>query len=293
MKKIEVILPCYNECNNIILLTHKILELDMYFNEISRVIVVDDGSTDDTKFALKKLQKEFKDKFSYVSLNKNEGKEYAIQLGLQCASDDYVIIMDADFQDTISSIEALSISMHFNHDMDAIAIVSINTASIIHSVFYPIFRQLTGINIPTNVRDMRIVHTSVIHEILNDYNPFFKAELERRGLKVGYLYRLTGSRRNGSSTFCFTKYCRYALDAILPLATLDKIYNFMLNIGVLFNLIIALIDTSLAMDMFILLIMIKDLLCERRFINEATVKEEIYRRKSQLQKVLCNCRKRR
>ena len=99
MDKITVAVPCYNE--------EPVLEL--FFKEVTAVaakmpqvefefLFIDDGSRDGT---LKKIM-ELSDRDSrvkYISFSRNFGKEAGIYAGLENASGDYVVIMDADLQD--------------------------------------------------------------------------------------------------------------------------------------------------------------------------------------------------
>ena len=99
MKKITVIVPCYNEEQS----------LHFFYEEMERVaaemkentfeyLFVDDGSKDRTLECIREL-KEKDEKVRYVSFSRNFGKEAAIYAGLSNASGDYVAIMDADLQD--------------------------------------------------------------------------------------------------------------------------------------------------------------------------------------------------
>lgn len=98
MKKITLIVPCYNE--------QEVVE--KFHEEASRVLAsiadhefhylfINDGSTDETLILLKKLAGLDK-RVSYLSLSRNFGKEAAMMAGLDYADGDAVIIMDADLQ---------------------------------------------------------------------------------------------------------------------------------------------------------------------------------------------------
>ena len=98
MKTLDVIVPSFNEEKNI----------SDFFKEISkelkpvdldwRIIFVNDGSKDNTLSIIKKLAAIHEEVF-YISFSKNFGKESALYAGLKKSTADYVIIMDADFQD--------------------------------------------------------------------------------------------------------------------------------------------------------------------------------------------------
>ncbi len=92
--KISIVIPCYNEENTIEKLLNKVLEVQLPENWKKEIIVVDDGSNDNTKNILKK----YKDKVKIIFKNKNEGKGAALKEGLKHATGDYILIQDADLE---------------------------------------------------------------------------------------------------------------------------------------------------------------------------------------------------
>ena len=101
MKLISIVVPCYNEQENIqsfyqeIMKVYQSLPKDSYELEI---IYVDDGSTDSTLLEIRKLTK-MSPIVKYLSLSRNFGKESALYAGLQHTKGDYTAVMDVDLQD--------------------------------------------------------------------------------------------------------------------------------------------------------------------------------------------------
>lgn len=92
-KTLSVVIPCYNEKDNILNLVKKVLEAPIDNKEI---IVVDDCSQDGTREI---LEKEIKPLVSKVIYHKqNGGKGAALRTGFQAATGDAVIIQDADLE---------------------------------------------------------------------------------------------------------------------------------------------------------------------------------------------------
>jgi glycosyltransferase involved in cell wall biosynthesis len=93
MKKLSVIVPCFNESKTIIKIIEKILD---FKNQPLELIVIDDFSTDGTREI---LRNELKNKIDHIIFNeKNYGKGYSIRQGIKKITGDIVIIQDADLE---------------------------------------------------------------------------------------------------------------------------------------------------------------------------------------------------
>lgn len=90
MKKISIIIPCYNEEKNIQECLKKIPPLDWE----TEIIVVDDGSTDRTSEYAQATQRS---DLKVIRYEKNLGKGAALRRGLQEAKGDTIVILDADY----------------------------------------------------------------------------------------------------------------------------------------------------------------------------------------------------
>lgn len=104
MKKISILIPCYNEELAIPLLydalCKQIEELPKYQWEL---LFVDDGSTDKTLYLLEQIRDNDK-RCNYLELSRNYGKEAAMLAGFDYVQGDAVVLIDADMQDPPSLI---------------------------------------------------------------------------------------------------------------------------------------------------------------------------------------------
>ncbi|MGC8739554.1 MAG: glycosyltransferase family 2 protein [Candidatus Hydrogenedens sp.] len=107
LPSISVVIPCYNEAENIPLLVERI---DRVFKEgligNYECILVDDGSNDSTPEVIESL------KFSYpylvsIRLKKNSGQSYALWKGLKVARGKHIVILDGDLQNDPNDIPQL------------------------------------------------------------------------------------------------------------------------------------------------------------------------------------------
>jgi len=91
--KLSIIIPCYNEDKTILEILRKIEAVNLGSIE-KEIIIIDDGSNQQTKDVLKSL----KDKYLIIFLPKNFGKGYALRQGFKQASGDIILIQDADLE---------------------------------------------------------------------------------------------------------------------------------------------------------------------------------------------------
>lgn len=94
LKTLSILIPVYNEKDNIRKILEKIEEVSLPFGVQKQIIIVDDYSTDGTREVLASLQ----DTYSIFYHEKNYGKGHAIRTGIPAVTGEYVIIQDADLE---------------------------------------------------------------------------------------------------------------------------------------------------------------------------------------------------
>lgn len=99
---LSVIVPVYNESNRIV----NIKKIFKYFYQQkykTEIIIVDDGSKDDTISKIRKYQKKLK--LKVIHYPNNQGKGYAIQQGILISRGDYILFMDIDLSTPLFQFE--------------------------------------------------------------------------------------------------------------------------------------------------------------------------------------------
>ena len=99
MKKISIIIPAYNEEESLPFLYERLEKLmNTMENYKFEILFVNDGSKDKTIQIIKELRQK-DERICYVDFSRNFGKEIGMLAGLDYATGDAVIFMDADLQD--------------------------------------------------------------------------------------------------------------------------------------------------------------------------------------------------
>ncbi len=115
-KKLSIVVPLFNEEESLQPLANEIRKAIKPLNIVYEVILVDDGSTDNSLKIIKEICKPDK-RFRYVSFRKNYGKSAALQIGFTEASGDVVVTMDADLQDDPNEIPNLIKKLEEGYDL--------------------------------------------------------------------------------------------------------------------------------------------------------------------------------
>lgn len=97
MKKLSIIIPCFNEQSYIEKIIDRVIAVSLDFPLVKEIIVVDDASTDGTVIKIKDHAQKH-ESLKLVQHAQNKGKGSAIRSGLEQVTGDIVIIQDADLE---------------------------------------------------------------------------------------------------------------------------------------------------------------------------------------------------
>ena len=92
IKKVSILIPCYNEAETILELLEKVKKVEISGFE-KEIIVIDDGSQD-ISVEILKAQKNIK----LILNSQNRGKGYAIRKGIKVSTGNIILIQDADLE---------------------------------------------------------------------------------------------------------------------------------------------------------------------------------------------------
>lgn len=232
MDVISVVVPCYNE--------EPVLEL--FFQEVTKVaatmqnlefefLFVNDGSADGTAKILKKLAQR-DSRVKYISFSRNFGKEAGIYAGLENASGDYVVIMDADLQDPPALLPKMYHAVtQEGYDCVGSRRVTRKGEPPIRSafarLFYRLINKMSDANIVDGARDFQMMNRMVVDAILSmgEYNRFSKGIFGWIGFHKKWLEYENVERAAGETKWSFWKLFCYAIEGIIAFSTMPLVIS--------------------------------------------------------------------
>lgn len=257
LKKISIIVPCFNEQEMISTFyeeTEKVLEsmTDVY----AEYWFIDDGSTDNSFIEIKKLS-ETGGNVHFILFSRNFGKEAAIYAGLKSATGDFVVIMDVDLQDPPQLLSEMYNILMGDEDIDCVGTRRFNRVgeppirSFFSNSFYIVINKISNIKIVNGARDYLMMNRMMTNAVLEmtEYNRFSKGIFSWVGFNTKYIEYSNVERKSGSTSWSFKSLLQYSIDGItdfseVPLSiaswvgTMSSILSI---IGIIFVLVRALI----------------------------------------------------
>lgn len=238
--KISIIVPCHNEEEVLPLFLQEVEKVFAVMQEKHGVemeyLFVDDGSRDGTLRFLKQASAE-NPRVNYLSFSRNFGKEAAMFAGLEHASGDYVVIIDADLQDPpelmIEMYETLTTT---DYDCVASRRVSRKGESKIRSffarMFYKVIRKISKVDIMDGARDFRMMTRQMTDAVLSmrEYNRFSKGIFAWVGFHTKWIPFENRNREAGTTKWSFWGLLLYAIDGILAFSTAPLAFSAILGI---------------------------------------------------------------
>ena len=226
-KTLSVIVPCYNEEESVPLFYNEILKQETFFHNKDvefEFIFVDDGSKDGTVKAVKLLHEKDK-RVHLVSFSRNFGKEAAIIAGLEKATGDFTVLMDADLQDPPAILPEMYGYIEEGYNSVATRRVDRKGEPPIRSFFarrfYGLMRKISKTEIVDGARDYRLMTRQVTDAILSmkEYNRFSKGIFGWVGYNTKWMEYENVQRAAGETKWSFWKLFLYSLDGIMAFST--------------------------------------------------------------------------
>lgn len=225
MKKVSILIPCYNEQDNVERLydelTACIAKIDGYEWEM---MFVEDGSYDDTLQRIKQLRERDK-RVCFISLSRNFGKENAMLAGFDHVTGDCVIIMDADLQhppqlmgEMIREWESGYADVYAERKNRGKESWLRRKASVF---YYSLLQRMAKVDVLPNVGDFRLLDRRCIDSLkkMRETQRYTKGLYCWIGFKKKKIIFEQGDRVHGRSSFNYHRLFNLAVEGITSYTT--------------------------------------------------------------------------
>ena len=225
MKKISIIIPAYNEEESLPYLYERLEKvISSIENYEFEILFVNDGSKDNTI----KLIKEYREKdkrISYVDFSRNFGKELAMIAGLDYATGDGVIFMDADLQDPPELIPEMI--KYWEEGYDDVYAQRKSRAGesflkkFTSKMYYRVLQMLTSVPIQKDTGDFRLLDRRCVNALkkLRETDRNSKSMFSWIGYKKKAVMYDRDARVAGKTKWNYKKLVNLAIDGITSFTT--------------------------------------------------------------------------
>lgn len=256
MKKVSVMIPCYNEEASLPLLYGELVKIfDTAPQYEWEVLFINDGSRDRTLEIIKELRAD-DPRICYVDLSRNFGKEKAMLAGFDYVTGDCMIIMDADLQDPPTIIPEMLHWWEEGYDDVYAKRISRGKESWLRKMFslcfYKILQKTSRIEVLQNVGDFRLLDRCCIEALkeLRESERYTKGMFCWIGFRKKEIAFDRHDRVAGKSAWNFRSLFALAIEGITSFSTAP------LRISTVIGLLV-----SMAAFLYMIFILVKTLIC--------------------------------
>ena len=219
-KKISIILPVYNERENVPIVYEEIETImqtvaNTYDYEI---IFVNDGSTDNSWKIIQYLAKQTTT-VKGINFSRNFGYQCALTAGYDHALGDAIITMDADMQHPPHIIPKMI--EKWNQGAHIVYAKRINREDIFLKkftahIYYKILDTIAEVHIPQNINDFRLIDKQVLEKIkhMREHSRYLRGMIAWAGFEYAIVDFMQPTRLSGTTKYTWTKLFKIAFDGI-------------------------------------------------------------------------------
>jgi glycosyltransferase involved in cell wall biosynthesis len=221
--RISCVVPCRNEAENLERLLPELTEVLAALSSQWELILVDDGSTDDSALLLNAWAR--RPGIRVLQLSRNFGKEAALTAGLQASRGDVVVMMDADLQHPPALLPTLLDAWHAGADVAYAERENRRDESRFKRVgsrwFYALLNAGDRFEVPPNAGDFRLMDRCAVQALLAlpERNRFMKGLYAWVGFKAVAVPYSPPARATGRSHFSAWRLINLSLDGLTAFTT--------------------------------------------------------------------------
>lgn len=216
----SIIIPVFNEEGNIWEIYSRVSEILRTTGEDYEIIFVNDGSRDNSLNILKELSQ--KDSaIKVVNFSRNFGHQIAVSAGIDNATGQAIVIMDADLQDppevVLEFFDKWKEGYEVVYGKRKERLGETAFKKITASVFYWLLNKLSRIEIPRNVSDFRLIDRKVVDVLreMKEQHRFLRGMVSWVGFNQAAVEFVRPPRFSGETHWPFKRMLKFAIDGIL------------------------------------------------------------------------------
>ena len=225
MKKVSILIPCYNEEASLPAMYEALCNLmDGQPDYQWEVLMVNDGSADGTIDVIRQLHRA-DPRICYIDLSRNFGKESAMLAGFDYVTGDCMVIMDADLQHPPHVVTGMLKLWEEGYEDVYAKRITRGKESWLRKHFtlfyYHLLQKTTRVEILENVGDFRLLDRKCIDALkqLRETQRYTKGMYCWIGFKKHEILFEQGDRVAGQSSFNFLRLLNLAIDGITSFTT--------------------------------------------------------------------------
>ena len=225
MKIISVVVPVYNEEDNIEHFYKSIVEVFDKLDYDFELNFVDDGSKDHSREILRELEKKDQ-RVQSIFLAKNSGHQLALTCGLDHADGEAVIMMDGDMQHPPELIPTLIAKWEEGYEVVHTIRKSTEGVSVLKKLtsayYYKILNLISTVHIQDGGADFRLMDQKVVKAFrrYREHARFIRGMIGSMGFKQTYIEFVAPKRFAGVSKFSPRKMLHLAVDGVMAFSSL-------------------------------------------------------------------------
>jgi len=250
---VSCIVPVYNEAQNIVPLLQTLHAILGGLNLRHELIVVDDGSSDDSVALVRAEIGALP--LTLVELSRNFGKEIALTAGIDHAKGDVAVLIDGDFQHPPELIPSFLEHWRNGYDM----VYSVRESRVGETlakrwftrVFYTLLNIGATLKIPENTQDFRVLDRRILDALraMPERNRFMKGLYHWVGFTRLAVVSRTDERRAGDSSFNLWRLISLALTGLTSFSNVPlrvwSVIGGIISLTSIFYALVVVLDTLL------------------------------------------------
>ena len=237
MDRISVIVPCYNEQDNVVDFCKECVRVFSKGDFDYDFVFVNDGSTDKTLKTLREIYSLGKLNMTIISFSRNFGKEAAIYAGLKNAKGDLVTVIDADLQQRPEVVMEMIGYLSEHKECDCVAAYQrerheSKLLKTFKGWFYGLSNKIMQTKLYPGASDFRTMRRQMVNAVLqlSEYHRFSKGIFSWVGFKTRYIEYENVERPAGTSSWSFWGLFKYSLEGIMAFSTAPLAVSSLLGI---------------------------------------------------------------